>query len=202
MTRLVSRTMAVMGEPRSRKLRGSRARREQRHAQGFRSLRRVLSWVPEVLVVLVVLGALGNVQYDLGHRWFGLKTVDPDARPAGVLPPLGLHLVAGTPPPAVAEPLTPGTAAPAKVRAALAHLLSDPRRGPHVDMMITDLSTGRVLFRRGSGSVTPASTTKLLTSLAALQSIGPMTRFSTKVMAEGDRLTLVGGGDPFLASTP
>lgn len=183
-------------------MRGSRARREQRHAQGFRSLRRVLSWVPEVLVVLVVLGALGNVQYDLGHRWFGLKTVDPDARPAAVLPPLGLHLVAGTPPPPVAEPLTPGTAAPAKVRAALAHLLSDPRLGPHVDVMITDLSTGRVLFRRGSGSVTPASTTKLLTSLAALQSIGPMTRFSTKVMAEGDRLTLVGGGDPFLASTP
>lgn len=178
------------------------APREQRHADASRTLRRVLSWVPEVLVVLVVLAALGNVQYDLGHRWFGLSTTDPDAHPAAVLPPLGLDLTPGTPAPAVATALTPGTADPAKIRAALAHLLADERLGRHVDVQVTDLSSGKVLFRHGSGAVTPASTTKLLTSLAALDSVGPMTRFTTKVVAVGSRLTLVGGGDPFLASSP
>jgi D-alanyl-D-alanine carboxypeptidase/D-alanyl-D-alanine-endopeptidase (penicillin-binding protein 4) len=162
----------------------------------------VLSWVPEVLVVLVVLAAVGNVQYDLGRRWFGLETVDPDTQPAKVLPPLGLDLVAGSPAPPIATPLTPGTADPAAVRAALRQLLSDERLGSHVDVMVTDLTSGDVLFRQGSGAVTPASTTKLLTALAALESLGPMTRFSTTVVGVGNRLTLVGGGDPFLASTP
>jgi len=162
----------------------------------------VLSWVPEVLVVLVVLAAFGNVRYDLGHRWFGLQQNDPDTHPAKVLPPLGLDLVPGTPAPAVATALTPGRADPARVRAALARLLADRRLGPHVDVVVTDLASGKVLFQRGSGAVTPASTTKLLTSLAALQSLGPMTRFSTRVVAVGTRLTLVGGGDPFLASSP
>jgi D-alanyl-D-alanine carboxypeptidase/D-alanyl-D-alanine-endopeptidase (penicillin-binding protein 4) len=162
----------------------------------------VLSWLPEVLVVLVVLAALGNAQYDLGHRWFGLAKADPDARPAAVLPPVGLDLPAGGPAPAVAAALTPGTPDPTKVRATLARRLTDPRLGGRIDVVVTDLGTGRVLFRHGSTAVTPASTTKLLTSLAALQSLGPMTRFSTRVLGVGDRITLVGGGDPFLASTP
>jgi D-alanyl-D-alanine carboxypeptidase/D-alanyl-D-alanine-endopeptidase (penicillin-binding protein 4) len=178
------------------------ARREERHARTSGSLRRALSWLPEVLVVLVVLAAVGNVQYDLGHRWFGLAKADPDTHPATVLPPLGLDLVAGTPAPPVATPLTPGSADPAKIRTALAHLLSDARLGKHVDVLVSDLSTGKVLFRHGDGAVIPASTTKLLTSLAALQSLGPMTRFSTTVVAVGNQLTLVGGGDPFLASGP
>src|SRR5690348_13012697 len=125
MTGLVSRTMAAMGEPRRRKMARRRAGREERHARTSGSLRRVLSWVPEVLVVLVVLAAVGNAQYDLGHRWFGLAKADPDSHPAAVLPPLGLDLAAGTAAPAVATPLTPGSADPAKIRRALAHLLAD-----------------------------------------------------------------------------
>ena len=184
----------------------SGARREQRHAEAGPTARtplgRVLSWLPEVLVVLVVAAAFGNVQYDLGRRWLGLDETDPDTHPAQVLPPLGLDLVAGTPAPVVALPLSPGTADPGAVRSALSRLLADQRLGKHVDVLVTDLTTGEVLFEHGSGAVTPASTTKLLTSLAALQSLGPMTRFSTKVVAVGNRLTLVGGGDPFLASGP
>lgn len=178
------------------------ARREERHAEGSRTLLRVLSWVPDVLVVLLVLAALGNVQYDLGHRWLGLDRADPDTQPAQVLPPLGLDLVAGAPAPAVAVPLTPGSADPDRVRKALARVLSDPRLGKHTVVVVTDLGSGTVLFRHGTGAFVPASTTKLLTSLAALEKLGPMTRFSTKVVAEGNRLTLVGGGDPFLASGP
>jgi len=155
-----------------------------------------------VLVVLVVVAAAGNVQYDLGKRWFGLESIDPDTHPAQERPPLGLDLVASTPAPPVAAALTPGVANPARIRTALAKLLSDPRLGPHLDVVVSELATGKVLFRHGTGAFTPASTTKLLTGLAALRSLGPMTRFSTRVVAVGNRLTLVGGGDPFLASRP
>lgn len=178
------------------------ARREQRHPERARWWRRVLSWVPEALVVLVVLAAVGNVQYDLGYRWLGLDKADPDTSPAKVLPPLGLDLVAGTPAPLVADALVPGTADPVAIRSALARLLADKRLGRHVLVVVTDLTSGKELFRRGSGAFTPASTTKLLTSLAALESLGPLTRFSTRVLNVGNRLVLVGGGDPFLASGP
>jgi D-alanyl-D-alanine carboxypeptidase/D-alanyl-D-alanine-endopeptidase (penicillin-binding protein 4) len=57
-----------------------------------------------------------------------------------------------------------------------------------------------VVYRHGSGSVTPASTTKLLTSAAALEKLGPMARFTTTVRRSGGRIVLVGGGDPFLAT--
>jgi D-alanyl-D-alanine carboxypeptidase/D-alanyl-D-alanine-endopeptidase (penicillin-binding protein 4) len=46
--------------------------------------------------------------------------------------------------------------------------------------------------------VTPASTLKVLTSTAALETLGPEHRFSTSVTLDGNRLTLVGGGDPLL----
>ncbi len=60
----------------------------------------------------------------------------------------------------------------------------------------------RILFRSGSGAVTPASTTKLLTATAALEELGPMARFRTTVRQSGKRIVLVGGGDPFLATSP
>ncbi len=45
----------------------------------------------------------------------------------------------------------------------------------------------------------PASTLKLLTATAALETLGPDRTFATRVVADGrNRLTLVGGGDPFL----
>ena len=55
----------------------------------------------------------------------------------------------------------------------------------------------------GSGDAIPASTTKLLTSAAALETLGPEHTFSTRVVAGGrGRIVLVGGGDPFLMSEP
>ena len=56
------------------------------------------------------------------------------------------------------------------------------------------------LYRQGSGTVTPASTMKLLTSMAALEAIGPDHRFETTVrrVPGTNRIVLVGGGDPFL----
>jgi len=54
----------------------------------------------------------------------------------------------------------------------------------------------------GHGTSTPASTLKLLTATAALETLGPDRTFATRVVADGRRaIVLVGGGDPFLAST-
>ena len=52
----------------------------------------------------------------------------------------------------------------------------------------------------GSGAYVPASTTKVLTGLAALTELDPQQHFRTRVMRTGDRIVLVGGGDPYLAS--
>ncbi|MFL6154805.1 MAG: D-alanyl-D-alanine carboxypeptidase/D-alanyl-D-alanine-endopeptidase [Marmoricola sp.] len=162
----------------------------------------MLSWTPEVVVLLLVLAAFGNVQYHLGHRWFGLDEVSPATRPAQVAPPVGLDLVAGSvaPPVAASSPGTPISAD--AVRSALAPVLADAKLGKHLTVQVSDVATGKVVFARGRDAVTPASTNKLLTATAALETLGPMARFSTRVVVTGNRVTLVGGGDPFLASTP
>lgn len=48
--------------------------------------------------------------------------------------------------------------------------------------------------------VAPASTMKVLTSLFALDRLGPSHRFRTKIVRSGDMLILVGGGDPVLTT--
>ena len=53
--------------------------------------------------------------------------------------------------------------------------------------------------RSGAEPLTPASTMKLATTMAALEILGPETQFTTKVVdAGGGKLVLVGGGDPLL----
>ncbi|MFI5429008.1 D-alanyl-D-alanine carboxypeptidase/D-alanyl-D-alanine-endopeptidase [Aeromicrobium sp. UC242_57] len=54
--------------------------------------------------------------------------------------------------------------------------------------------------RRARAPYAPASTTKVLTSFAALTTIDPQTRFTTRTVLEGDKLVLVGGGDPYLST--
>ncbi|GAA2106978.1 D-alanyl-D-alanine carboxypeptidase/D-alanyl-D-alanine-endopeptidase [Microlunatus panaciterrae] len=66
---------------------------------------------------------------------------------------------------------------------------------------VVDVGNGRVLYAHNSRSAyTPASTLKLLTSTAALTSLGPDHRFRTRVVAgKSGQIVLVGGGDPYLA---
>src|SRR5580700_1087322 len=88
---------------------------------------------------------------------------------------------------------------------ALAGPLSAPALGPQVSALVADPVTGRVLLsEQGSRPMTPASTTKLATGLAALAVLGQNARFSTKVVrgATPGSITLVGGGDPTLAVNP
>lgn len=69
--------------------------------------------------------------------------------------------------------------------------------------IVQDALTGQVLFDRGSAeSRVPASNLKLLTAVAALRTLGPDHRFSTRVVPgpEAGQVVLVGGGDVLLAA--
>lgn len=94
-------------------------------------------------------------------------------------------------------------ATPAGVASALAHLISSPVFGSQLGVLVTDLTTGQILYQRNAGSgFTPASTAKLATSIAALDVLGPSARFRTTVVtgASPSSIVLVGGGDPTLAA--
>ncbi|WIV60186.1 D-alanyl-D-alanine carboxypeptidase/D-alanyl-D-alanine endopeptidase [Amycolatopsis nalaikhensis] len=70
---------------------------------------------------------------------------------------------------------------------------------------VVDPVTGSVLWDRGSATpVTPASTTKVLTSAAALLSLDHNLRLSTKIVQGADpgTVVLVGGGDTTLTNLP
>jgi D-alanyl-D-alanine carboxypeptidase/D-alanyl-D-alanine-endopeptidase (penicillin-binding protein 4) len=172
------------------------AAREQRHARG--RIWRVLSWVPDALVVLLVVAAAANLTFNLDERWFGLDHGDARKDPARVLPPEGLDLTAGSVAPPVAGSAPGGGLSVVAVRRAVAPYVDSDNLGKHVDVAVGELGSDRTVFRTGNGAATPASTTKLLTAAAALEKLGPMTRFRTTVRQVGNRLVLVGGGDPFL----
>lgn len=159
--------------------------------------RRLARLAAELVVLLVLAVAFGSFQYDVARRlgW----AHEPD--PSEIAPPPGLSLpgLPALPPVAVRLPTTP--ADPAAVRAALAPYLRDRDLGRHVAVAVATTG-GATLFDNHAGTVRPASTMKLLTTTAALESLGPETTFTTSVVRTGRSLVLVGGGDPLLASTP
>ncbi|MDN5856901.1 MAG: D-alanyl-D-alanine carboxypeptidase/D-alanyl-D-alanine-endopeptidase, partial [Actinomycetia bacterium] len=79
--------------------------------------------------------------------------------------------------------------------------------GKHTGIAVAPLRKGPAVTI-GSGTYIPASTLKNFTSIAALASIGADERFTTSVVRTDDSngkradLTLVGGGDPLLATKP
>ncbi|MDO4412756.1 D-alanyl-D-alanine carboxypeptidase/D-alanyl-D-alanine-endopeptidase [Cutibacterium sp.] len=67
---------------------------------------------------------------------------------------------------------------------------------------IMDAATGETLYQSGQNTpLIPASNTKVMTAVALLDSTDAGHRYTTKVVADGSALTLVGGGDPYLRST-
>jgi D-alanyl-D-alanine carboxypeptidase/D-alanyl-D-alanine-endopeptidase (penicillin-binding protein 4) len=91
----------------------------------------------------------------------------------------------------------------AGVARALAGPLADPGLGADPRVEVIDALSGRVLLdRRGRIPATPASTQKLLTAASALLVLGPQARLTTRVLASGPNLYLVGGGDPTLTTQP
>ncbi len=169
-------------------------RRDRRGRSRGRSVGGALfRWGPVVLVVALLAGAATAYHYDLGSRWFGAK---PDAAPTA--PPVaGLTLSPVPTPRAVARPAPSGRVAPIAVRRALGPALDDPDLGD-LRAVVAPLR-GAPALDDGLGTSMPASTLKLLTTTAALATLGPDHTFATRVVAAGrTRLTLVGGGDPYL----
>ncbi|NNK64230.1 MAG: D-alanyl-D-alanine carboxypeptidase/D-alanyl-D-alanine-endopeptidase, partial [Gemmatimonadetes bacterium] len=84
-----------------------------------------------------------------------------------------------------------------------------PFDGMHVGAMVVDVTSGETLYARNPGRrFAPASNQKLLTTIAALERLGPEYRFSTAVHADGTLgpegilvgdLVVEGVGDPTLS---
>jgi D-alanyl-D-alanine carboxypeptidase/D-alanyl-D-alanine-endopeptidase (penicillin-binding protein 4) len=166
--------------------------------------------VVALLLVAVLLGGVAAWRLDLVGRLSDDDTASgTPAGPAAVPPPEGLELPAlGAPAPVDSALTPPGPVDRALVQAAVAPYLADPVLGRHVVGAVADLGAdlgaARQVVELGDGSsAMPASTTKLLTTTAALSVLGPETRFATRVVAGGKRrIVLVGGGDPFLSAKP
>ncbi|MGQ4330192.1 D-alanyl-D-alanine carboxypeptidase/D-alanyl-D-alanine endopeptidase [Streptomyces hayashii] len=85
----------------------------------------------------------------------------------------------------------------------LGPLLGDPALGAQHTASVVDVATGKRLYGAGAGqALTPASTTKIATAVAALSAMGGEHRFTTRAVLEPDtkELVLVGGGDPTLTA--
>ena len=98
-------------------------------------------------------------------------------------------------PPVVTAPLPHPAKLAAKLRAV-------STKGIGKTALIVTTTDGQVLTNRsGSTPLTPASTMKVLTGMAALDVLGPDRTFVTRAVDAGDgRVVLVGGGDPLLTN--
>lgn len=156
-----------------------------------------------VLFVTAVLGAGGFLLYDAGLLGRNVSAA-VKADPASVPPPPGLVLPEPVPASLVLSDADGTPPRPGPLRQQLAEVLENPDLGDHIGVLVEPLAAERELLRvGGDDSFVPASMTKLLTALAALETIGPGHRFTTTVVRvpRTSAVTLVGGGDPLLAST-
>lgn len=105
----------------------------------------------------------------------------------------------------------PGTLAddPERGLDQVADILSDANLGGTVGFVLADMASGRVLEANvPEVGLPPASVTKAVTALFALEALGPNYRFQTEVLGTGPieggvlqgDLVLVGGGDPNLVT--
>ncbi|WP_319462879.1 D-alanyl-D-alanine carboxypeptidase/D-alanyl-D-alanine-endopeptidase [Micromonospora sp. RTP1Z1] len=123
-------------------------------------------------------------------------------RALAVLALVATAVTAGAPT-ATAESPTP---AQTRLNATIDAILADSRLvGAQAGVVVVDTTTGQTRYQRnGDRRLVPASNTKLLTSTAALELLGPGHRFTTDVAGGGVRragllsgnLYLRGGGDP------
>ncbi|WP_329336401.1 D-alanyl-D-alanine carboxypeptidase/D-alanyl-D-alanine-endopeptidase [Streptomyces sp. NBC_00663] len=87
--------------------------------------------------------------------------------------------------------------------AVLTPLLEDAALGSRRTAAVVDVATGKRLYGAGADdALTPASTTKIATAVAALSAMGPDHRLTTRTALEPGthELVLVGGGDPTLTA--
>jgi serine-type D-Ala-D-Ala carboxypeptidase/endopeptidase (penicillin-binding protein 4) len=162
------------------------------------------AWLTLALLSLFTIGAGAAVAHLLPGRLALWRPPTVALRPlAGSAQVLGP--AAGTAPGAPAATPAGRAATPAGVAAALSPAIGSAVLGPDVGAVVTDLSTGKVLFSRaGTALFAPASTAKLAVAVVALDVLGPAARLQTRVVAgrKPSGIVLVGGGDPTLAAGP
>jgi D-alanyl-D-alanine carboxypeptidase/D-alanyl-D-alanine-endopeptidase (penicillin-binding protein 4) len=172
--------------------------RGDRHHPPLRPSSAFWRWAPVVVVLALFGGAAAAYHYD----WSPFDSA-PSATPRPVQPAPDVPGLTLAPLPATVAPVA-DPASSAKIdRSAVRRALAPGIGNPHLASLRAVVAplTGAPVYERGRGLSMPASTLKLLTTTAALDVLGPDHTFSTTVVASGrGRITLVGGGDPFLAS--
>ncbi|HKN96065.1 MAG TPA: D-alanyl-D-alanine carboxypeptidase/D-alanyl-D-alanine-endopeptidase, partial [Pseudonocardiaceae bacterium] len=169
---------------------------EERPATSHRLRNRLLIGAG-VLVLVIAVGAAVVFTTPSVARKLGLA---PLAGPTTAAPPSPVVYTARLKPPVRSGALP----SPAGVASALSPYTSNPALGTFHGTVL-DAATGTMLWDQGSDTqVAPASTNKLLTSAAALLSLGQQATLTTKVVAgtQPGTIVLVGGGDPTLSSLP
>ena len=158
------------------------------------------------LVPLVVLMGVGGYAYadaqDVVPGW-----ITTSAAPLAPAPFLtATHVTAGDAPGTPVRPLLDASAPEpdaSTLRDLAQALRDDPRTGTSTNVSVIDLITGDVLvdLDAADGQV-PASTTKLLTAIAAVSTLGPDATLATVARYDPDRteVSLVAGGDMLLAA--
>ncbi|MGJ9422131.1 D-alanyl-D-alanine carboxypeptidase/D-alanyl-D-alanine endopeptidase [Aeromicrobium sp. CF3.5] len=157
-----------------------------------------------LLVLVVAVAVLGGVAVVGRLAWLDgrLNSVicDGPCGPEFIAAPDGL--VQSTPAARAvssAPDLTPVD--PDAVLEAVAPALDDDALGRQVGFAAGGTQPGDRIASAGDGILVPASTTKVLTAVAALDLMPPQSRFTTTVVDGGDdRVVLVGGGDPYLTA--
>lgn len=146
-------------------------------------------------LVLALLVGVAAAAYALGWVRYARGNV------ASTPPPAPLSIAAVSPA-AVAGQQTraPGKPDQAALEQVMREMVGDKRLGKHLKAAIAPLE-GAPLVTHGSGAATPASVTKVLTSVAVLEAYGPERRFETSTTLQGSTVTLVGGGDASLTTS-
>ncbi|MEI7055160.1 D-alanyl-D-alanine carboxypeptidase/D-alanyl-D-alanine-endopeptidase [Nocardioides sp. CCNWLW239] len=146
-------------------------------------------------LVLALLVGAAAAAYALGWVRYARGNVAPTPPPE----PLSIAAVS---PAAVAGEQTkaPGKPDQAALEQVMREMVGDKRLGKHLKAAIAPLE-GAPLVTHGTGAATPASVTKVLTSVAVLEAYGPERRFETSTTLQGSTVTLVGGGDASLTSS-
>jgi D-alanyl-D-alanine carboxypeptidase/D-alanyl-D-alanine-endopeptidase (penicillin-binding protein 4) len=105
-------------------------------------------------------------------------------------------------PPALASVVsTAPLPSPRSLAARLAGPMQAAGLGQDLNGVVIDAMTRRSLFSNNAEQpAVPASTTKLITSVAVLASVGPNHRLTTSVVRSNRGVILVGGGDPTLTT--
>ena len=162
-----------------------------------------IRWFVVAVALVVLLAGGGFAAYALGgfDRWLD----DSDESALDIEPPEALDFPAARAAQPVLDAAQPAPLARSKVEQAVRAVRKERTFGKHTGIAVAPLRNGpAVTF--GSGTYIPASTLKNFTSIAALASIGADERFTTSVVRTDNSsgktasLTLVGGGDPLLAT--